>query len=105
MKPISVRPTGVDTTGLPDTGEFQPNGNDPPFPEKRTAAPAGPRNGGKKANSFEAQVKPRSVQCRKAGPVARVRLIPAWNDDQHLTGWISVGEAVANLLDEIGGAS
>ena len=75
------------------------------LPQKKIAAPAGPRNGGKKADGFEAQVKLRYGQCRKAGPVARVRLIPAWNDDQHLTGWISVGEAVANVMDEIGGAS
>ena len=104
MEPISARPTGVDTTGLPDTGEFQPNANDPPFPEKKTAAPAGPRNGGKKADSFEAQVKPRLEQCRKAEQIARVRLIPAWNDDQHLTGWISVGEAAADILRELGDA-
>jgi hypothetical protein len=74
-------------------------------PQKKIAAPAGPRNGGTKADSFEAQVKPRLEQCRKAEQIARVHLIPAWNDDQHLTGWISVGEAAANVLDEIGGAS
>jgi hypothetical protein len=105
MKPSTVRLAGVHAPGLPDTDRVRTNGGDPLSPEKETAVPAGPRNGGTKADGIEAQVKPRYGQCRKAGPVARVRLIPTWNDDQHLTGWISVGEAAANVLDEIGGAS
>jgi len=36
---------------------------------------------------------------------ATLNLVPAWNDDGHLTGWISLGEAAALALSHLGGRS
>src|SRR3712207_3062514 len=103
MEPTAERHTGVHATGLPDQGRDHPNRGALLAPEKKSAEPAGPRNDGKKDHCFEIHAEPRQEQRRKAEPVARVRLIPAWNDDQHLTGWTYVSDAVANVLDAAGG--
>jgi hypothetical protein len=86
MKPNAARLTGANEIGLPDTDTDHTNGDYPPLAEKKTAAPAGPRNGGNEGLP-EAIAKPLREECRKAVRLTSVGLVACFNDEGHLFGW------------------
>jgi hypothetical protein len=66
----------------------------PPDPQKGTAATGRGALGG--GGEGEAATKPlRLGQCLEGRPGSSLKLIPDYNDDGHVCGWISLGEAVA----------
>ena len=99
MKPTTVRLAGVHAPGLPDTGRVRTNGDDPPTPEKETAAPAGPRNGGNRGGKLsrvsEGQNSPKGLPA-----ASRYVRMPIVNDDLHVVGhdWIKIGAALGAYL-------
>jgi|SRR5829696_3050646 len=64
--------------------------------QKETAARTS-RNGGKETSSHEKRDHKAKGHAR-----ATLKLVPAWNDDGHLSGWISLGEALALAFANMG---
>lgn len=86
MKSTSARLTGADGIGLPDPRQGWPIGNRPPSSDKKTAAPAGPRRGGRQGLR-EATAKPLRKECRKALCLTSVGLTACFTDEGHFYGW------------------
>ena len=81
------------------TSEF-PTGKGPPSPVKKETAAlgVGARSGGQEISLHDRR------DCKAKGHArASLKLAPIWNDDGHLSGWISIGEAAALALSHLGG--
>lgn len=85
MKLLTARLAGVDDIGLPETGGDPPIGGNPPTLGKKTAAPAGPRTGGREV-LHEVIAKPLRTGRRKVPRLASVSLPASFIDGGHLFG-------------------
>ena len=81
------------------TAEF-PTGKGPPSPAPKETAARTNRSGGKGKHTND-----RRDDSREPTRRASLKLSPIWNDDGHLSGWISLGEAAALTLSHVTGGA
>ena len=86
MKPDPDRLIGVTESGLPDPDRGRLFPGTRPAQKKNTAAPAGPRRGGRQGLRG-ATAKPLRQECRKALRLTSVGLVACFSDEGHFFGW------------------